>query len=55
MSYFNIIYHRRIPNESYIGICPGQTRVFIYTPFVQLESLMLWTKFQDHWTSGSEK
>ena len=31
----------------------GQPRVIIYINFVQLESPMLHTKFQDHRTSGS--
>ena len=31
----------------------GQPRVIIYINFVELESLMLHTKFQDHRTSGS--
>ena len=31
----------------------GQPRVIIYINFVELESLMLHAKFQDHKTSGS--
>ena len=36
-----------------IEMIQGQTRVIIYTPFVQLQSSMLRVKFQNHWTSGS--
>ena len=33
----------------------GQPMVIIYTNFVDLESLMVHAKFQDHETSGSEE
>ena len=31
----------------------GHSRVMIYIKFVELQSLMLHTKFQNHWPSGS--
>ena len=31
----------------------GHPRVMIYINFVELQSLMLHTKFQNHWPSGS--
>ena len=31
----------------------GHPRVIIYIKFVELQSLMLHTKFQNHWPSGS--
>ena len=37
----------------YIAPGQGQPRVIIYIKFVELESLMLHAKFQDHRTSGS--
>ena len=36
-----------------LKIGQGHPRVMIYINFVELQSLMLHTKFQNHWPSGS--
>ena len=43
----------KLPNLTFRKIGQGQPRVTIYINCVELESLMLQAKFQDHRTSGS--
>ena len=45
----------RRPNLTLTLICQGQPRVIIYIKFVELESLMLHAKFQDHRISCFEE
>ena len=52
-SFYQLMTYKSFPHSNTGKIGQGQAWVIIYINFVELESLMLHAKFQDHRTSSS--